>query len=204
MAKDYKEASAWFEDLYKQNYKKNENIPWAQMKANEHLLEYLKNNQVSGKGLVVGCGLGDDAVVLSNAGFDVTAIDISHSAIKWCKERFEDCEVDFIVQDIFELPQEMIGSYDFVFESLTIQSLPLEFRDKIITAISSLLANNGKLLAVAHAKDDGSKSDGPPWPLVKEELNLFSKQGLKELEFSIIEEPTKISSRKFKAVYQKA
>lgn len=204
MQKDHKKATSWFEDLYKENYKQNENIPWAQMKPNEHLLEYIKLNPSSGKALVVGCGLGDDAVVLSQAGYDVTAIDISHSAIKWCQERFDECEVEFIVQDVFELPQDMVGAYDFVFESLTIQSLPIEFREKIITAIASLLSQNGKILVVAHAKDEESKKDGPPWPLEQEHIDIFKEIGLSELEFKIIDEPTMISASKYRALYQKS
>ncbi|MBU1657643.1 class I SAM-dependent methyltransferase [bacterium] len=203
MRDDHKAASAWFEELYKENYNKNENIPWAKMQPNEHLLEYIKNNLLGKRCLVVGCGLGDDAITLSEAGADVTAIDISHSAIKWCKERFDGYGVNFIVQDIFELPPEMIGAYDFVFESLTIQSLPLVFRNKIITAISSLLSPDGKILIVAHGKKEGEKKEGPPWPLEINELKLFGTKGLNELEFSIMEEMSNISAYKFKAVYQK-
>lgn len=203
MSKDYKEASAWFEELYKNNFQKNENIPWAQMKPNEHLVEYLQKHPKRGKCLVVGCGLGDDAVVLEKAGFEVTAIDISESAIKWCQERFQECDVKFIVQDIFELPNEMLGTYDFVFESLTIQSLPHNFREKIINAISSLLKEDGQILVIAHAKDEGCTKDGPPWPLHKNEIELFKENGLKEVTFSVVDEPTKISSRKFKAIYKK-
>lgn len=200
---DYKQASAWFEDLYKQNFLKNENIPWAEMKANEYLIEYIENNLPQGKALVVGCGLGDDAVALNMAGFDVTAIDISPSAIAWCEERFDGFGIDFKVQDIFELPDEMTGAYDFVFESRTIQSLPLLLRDKIITAISSLLAPRGKLLVIANGKLEGEKFDGPPWPLERNEVRLFSMKDLNELEFSIVEDKSNISRLKFKALYQR-
>lgn len=200
---NHKQASAWFEDLYKENFLKNENIPWAKMEANEFLREYLENNLSNGKALVVGCGLGDDAIALSEAGFDVTAIDISESAIAWCIERFDGFGVDFRVQDVFELPPEMLGAYDFVYEALTIQSLPLRFRNKMVTAISSLLAPKGKLLVVANGKRAGEKHEGPPWPLEHNEVRLFTMKDLKELEFSIFEETSNVSSLKFRALYQK-
>ncbi len=177
MKNELKERHLFFEDIYKNNFEKDENIPWAKMQTNPFLQEYLESNLVDGKVLVVGCGLGDDAIALELAGAKVTAIDISESAIAWCKKRFDGFETDFVVQDIFELPQDMLRSYDFVFEAFTIQSLPLKFRDKIITAISSLLAPKGKLLVVSNGKQEHESFDGPPWPLNINELKLF---GMKE------------------------
>jgi len=200
---DHKQASAWFEEFYKANFLNESSIPWAKMQPNEYLAEYLQNNLPHGKALVVGCGLGDDAIALSEAGFDVTAIDVSKSAIAWCEERFGGYGVEFKVQDIFELPPEMLGSYDFVFESLTIQSLPLIFRDKVITAIASLLTPNGKLLVIANGKNAGEKYQGPPWPLEINEVKLFTNKNMRELEFSILEDSSKLSTLKFKALYQK-
>ncbi len=198
-----KEASSWFEELYRENFENSDAIPWAKMKVNPFLEEYLEYNIGEGKALVVGCGLGDDALALSEAGFDVTAIDISESAILWCNKRFDGFGIDFCVQDVFELPPEMIGAYDFVFEALTIQSLPLEFRDKIITAISSLVSPKGKILVVANGKREGEKFDGPPWPLEMNELKLFGMKALRELEFSIFEEETALSTLKFRALYSR-
>lgn len=204
MQTDYKQASAWFEELYKKNYKQNENIPWASMQGNPHLLKYMKENANLGKCLVVGCGLGDDAHMLSQAGYDVTAIDISDSAIKWCKERYDGSCIEFLVQDVFELPDALVGEFDFVFESLTIQSLPRDFRAKIINAISSLLSENGKILVIAHGVDEDKNPSGPPWPMKRSEFKHFSELNLRELEFKTIEETTKISSFKFYALYQKS
>lgn len=200
---DHKQASAWFEEFYKANYLNAASIPWAKLQPNEHLQEYLQNSLPQGKALVVGCGLGDDAVALSEAGFDVTAIDVSESAIAWCQERFDGFGVEFKVQDIFELPSEMLGKYDFVFESLTIQSLPLIFRDRVITAIASLLCPEGRLLVVANGKNPGEKYQGPPWPLEMNEVKLFTNKNMHELEFSILEDASKLSTLKFKALYQK-
>ena len=198
-----KAASAWFETLYNQSQRDHSKIPWAQMQPNKFLPEYLQLNVGQGKAIVIGCGLGDDAVALCEAGFDVTAIDISESAIAWCQERFDYTDVDFRVQDIYELPEEMLGQYDFVFESRTIQSLPLEFRDKMIRAISSLVAPAGKVLAVANGKNAGEKYVGPPWPLERNELRLFGNYDMNELEFSIFSDDTNISTLQFRALFQK-
>jgi len=51
--------------------------------------------------------------------------------------------------------------FDFVFEALTIQSLPIEFRKKMINTIADTLALNARLLLVAHKREDDFK--GPPF-----------------------------------------
>jgi len=196
-------SNDFFESIYKYSQGDEEKIPWAMMQTNEYLAEYLEQHIGEGKAIVIGCGLGDDAVALEEAGFDVTAIDISKTAIDWCKERFDYTNVDFRVQDIFELPQEMLAQYDFIFESRTIQSLPLEYRNRIIGAISSLMAPNAKILVMANGKNEGEVFNGPPWPLTHNELRLFGNHGCDELEFSIYAEDNQLSTLKFRALFKK-
>jgi len=200
---EHKEASAWFEELYQQCEGDASQVPWATMCSHKLLDEYIAESFSQGKALVVGCGLGDDAIALENAGYDVTAIDISATAIRWCKERFYDTDVTFRVEDIFEMPQEMLESFDFIFESRTIQSLPLKLHHKMISSISSLLKKDGKILVVANGKLEGESFDGPPWPLERNEIRLFENFGMKELEFSIFADESNVSKIMFKALYQK-
>jgi len=197
------DSSKFFEDIYKQSSGDKEKIPWANMQADSFLTEYLEMHLGEGKAIVIGCGLGDDALALEEAGFDVTAIDISETAIKWCQERYDYTNINFFVQDIFNLPADMLEQYDFIFESRTIQSLPLIHRDKIISCISSLMAPKAKALVIANGKQEGEKFEGPPWPLEYNELRLFENYGCKELEFSIFESEDKTSKLKFRALYQK-
>ena len=48
------------------------------------MMDWVKNCH-NGKALIIGCGLGDDAIGLENIGFTVTAFDISQHCIDWCK-----------------------------------------------------------------------------------------------------------------------
>ena len=198
-------STNWFEDLYKSNYLEDEKIPWANMEQNIHLKNYVKENSSRGRALVIGCGLGDDAILLDSVGFDVVAIDISKSAINWCKERFKDNHnVDFIVQDIFELKDNFIDTFDFVFEFRTIQSLPIEYRQKIIKAISSTVKTNGKILVLTNTRNENQIIQGPPWPLSISDIKLFEKNNMKELSFNIVKnENNNISNNLIKAVYLK-
>ncbi|MDA3945663.1 MAG: methyltransferase domain-containing protein [Helicobacteraceae bacterium] len=198
------EATSWFNEYYKEAGKQIETIAWARGEANPFLSEYLETfNGTPTKAIVIGCGLGDDAFALYEAGFDVTAIDISPEAISWAKERFNGAGINFVVADLFDLPEELLGQFDFLFEAFTIQSLPLSLRDRVITAITSLMTPDAKLLAVCNAKLDHEHFDGPPWPLTFNELRLFTMKECRELEFSIFENESALSRLKVRALFQK-
>ena len=205
---DYKkaqqDATSWFDNYYKEANKEMSTIAWAKGEVNPFLQEYLDTFRgIPSKAIVIGSGLGDDAFALYVAGFDVTAIDISEEAIAWSKERFDGAEIDFRVADLFNLPEELLGEFDFVFEAFTIQSLPLALRDRVITAISSLMKPDAHLLAVCNAKLDHEQFEGPPWPLTFNELRLFTMKTCRELEFSIFENESSLSNLKVRALFQK-
>ncbi|MEA2048106.1 MAG: class I SAM-dependent methyltransferase [Campylobacterota bacterium] len=175
------QSDNYFENVYKNADKDNlVSIPWANLAANSHLVDYLnvKDDMTYGRALVIGCGLGDDADALAKMGYEVDAIDISHTAIEIAKERFFDTEIDFRVEDIFQLPQWMFGMYDFVFESRTIQSLAPKLRDELIKIIANLVSSGGELLLHTNLQDNNTNYGGPPWPLYKDELLVFESHGL--------------------------
>ena len=194
----HNKASEWFDGLYEKNKNSQENIPWARQSVNPLLQTYLDEDiEHSGKALVIGCGLGDDAIALEHAGYDVTAIDVSQTALELARKRFSDSRVKFVKQDIFEYDEQ----FDFVFEALTIQSLPIEFREKMIKAVANTVAKDGKLLLVAHQR--GDILNGPPWPLTKEEVDLFKKEDLTELSHELHTEASNVSNTRFRVLYTK-
>lgn len=200
---EHKKSNDFFEGIYKKNENNHDNIPWARQDVNPLLQTYLDNGEEhKGKALVIGCGLGDDAYALDNAGYDVLAIDISQTALDLAKERFTDSNVVFEKQDIFDMPQKYHENFDFVFESLTIQSLPIKFREKMIHTVVNTVAKKGKLLVVAHQHN--GNNDGPPWPLKHEDISLFKTYDMKELSFELIRETSKISDVKFRVLYVKS
>jgi len=178
------EEQNFFESVYKNADHDNLSaIPWATLAPNVYLEKHLSLLEpVSGKkALVIGCGLGDDALILEKHGYDVEAIDISPSAIALAKKRHPESKVDFHVGDIYDMPESCIGKYDFVYEGLTIQSLPPTDRKKLVKIIVSLVAPNGELFVYAHSQNDEDKYGGPPWPLYDDEFLLFEKEGLEKI-----------------------
>lgn len=200
---EHNKATEWFEELYKKHKDNHQNIPWARGDVNPLLRTYLEDKTQSHKGraLVVGCGLGDDAHALYEAGYEVVAIDVSETALAIAKERSKGLDITYEKQDIFDMPEVYDGHFDFVFEALTIQSLPVKFRQKMIEAVAKTLAPKGKLLVVAHQKQ--RDFEGPPWPLTKEQIDMFKNHGLKELAFEIHVEESGISNTRFRVLYER-
>jgi SAM-dependent methyltransferase len=174
----------WFEQLYATAHNDVNAIPWADLAPNPQLVDWMDEHSFHGEdktAVVIGCGLGDDAEFLAECGFEVTAFDISASAIEWCKRRFPNSHVNYIVADLFALPPGWV--FDFVLESYTIQSLPLEFRDRAITAVASLVAHHGTLLAIGRLAGDIEERVRMPWPLNRVELDSFTHAGLRQAYF---------------------
>jgi SAM-dependent methyltransferase len=172
---------AWFDALYAEAAGDAALIPWADLKANPNLTDWLDRERVAGDGrgaLVVGCGLGDDAAELSRRGFAVTAFDVSEKAVGWARKRFADQKVDFQVADLFQLPASMKNAFDFVFEAYTIQALPHSVRRAAIDAVADTVRTGGQLLVICRGRDDADDPGNMPWPLTRAEIDWFVARGL--------------------------
>ena len=187
LAKEYIERGdpqGWFEALYREGATDPSIIPWADLKVNPNLEEWLTRRKIRGEGkkaLKVGCGLGDDAERLAELGFEVTAFDISPSAIHWCKKRFPESRVSYLVQDLFRAPGEWEGAFDFVLESYTLQVLTPDLRKPAIECISRFVDPEGTLLVIARGREITDPPGEMPWPLIQEELKAFTAAGLEEI-----------------------
>ncbi len=178
------DPTGWFEALYSAAAGDSSIIPWADLKVNPGLEEWLTRRTIQGygkKALKVGCGLGDDAERLAKLGFEVTAFDIAPSAINWCKKRFPGSRVSYLVRDLFRAPQEWKGAFDFVLESYTLQVLTEDLRKSAIECISSFVAPGGTLLVIARGREITDPPGEMPWPLIRDELKGFEDRGLKEV-----------------------
>lgn len=177
----------WFEELYSTSAGDNEAIPWADLEPNRYFADWAGSRGLEGSGrsaLVVGCGLGDDAALLNDLGFRVTAFDISHTAIEWARRIYGGRGIDFEVGDLLHPPQAWIGAFEFVLEIYTIQPLPIEMRSEVMDSIASFVADGGELVVVSRGRDEDSELAELPWPISREELEQFKTHGLIETDFS--------------------
>lgn len=193
-----------FEDLYASVGGDLDQVPWARLGPHPTLVEWLDRRDVApgSRALVIACGLGDDAEELSRRGCEVTAFDLSETAISWCRRRFPDSSVDYRVADLLELPADWARRYDIVVEINTVQSIPLDLRDRTVRAIADTVAPGGALFVRCHARADDEPVDARPWPVSRRELAVLEQEGLREVEFAEdFPEPSRL--RWFRLTYER-
>jgi len=176
------QPSNWFEPLYAGSNTNGEGVPWANMETHPSFSNWLAHNSLEGDGklaLVVGCGMGDDAIELESLGFQVTAFDVSETAIKYCNERFPHSKVDFVQADLLEIQSKWQRKFDFVLEIFTVQALPPKYEKELIQKISGFVAPDGLLLVIADVSgEERSFENGPPWLLTTQHIDSFESCGL--------------------------
>jgi len=192
------DALGWFDALYREADGDNERIPWADLEPNKFLRRWAQETNLAGndrKALVVGCGLGDDARFLRDLNFNVTAFDISPTAIEWARRLHANTDIKFVVADLFDPPKDWFLAFEFVLEVYTIQPLPLEMRSQVIDAIANFVGLRGKLIVVTRGREDDEEPLELPWALSRKDLSRFETNRLKQTYFEEMfgdeEEPVK-------------
>jgi len=197
----------WFERLYAEAGGDAEQVPWADRRPNRNLVSWLERERPAGRGVracVVGCGLGEDAELLSRWQFDVTAFDVSPTAIDWCRRRYPSTRVRYEVADLFATPEPWRRAFGFVFEAYTVQPLPLSVRVQALDAVSELVASDGRLLLVARAREDWEPTDGPPpWALTRADVEHVASRGLTVASFEDDEDDEDPPVRRFRVLYER-
>jgi SAM-dependent methyltransferase len=177
----------WFEPLYADARRDPAAIPWARLAPHPYLAAWLERpvaSPVGRRALVVGCGLGDDAVAVARHGFEVTAVDLAPSAVRWAHRRHRRSGVTWRTLDVLDpaarAPLE--GGFDLVVEVLTVPYLPGVVRDAAMRAIGSFVAPGGVLVVVTLlATGPDRAGDGPPWLQAPSELAAYRVAGLVRL-----------------------
>lgn len=197
----------WFDYIYQSANGDFSKVFWADLEPSTYLVKWLKKELVqkaNKKACVIGCGVGDDAEALAQFGFEVTAFDISQTAIDLCKKRYPNTKVDYVVADLFNCPKEWLEAFDVVYECNTIQVLPNEYRKKARVFMSSLISLDGYILVSCRSRDEGEKENEVPKPLAKSELDEFvSIDKLTQISFLAYDDTQVPSVPHFFAIYQK-
>ncbi|HCM74310.1 MAG TPA: class I SAM-dependent methyltransferase [Fimbriimonadaceae bacterium] len=178
-AREQGQPSQWFEPLYQAADGDARYVPWADLEPHPLLHDPAPQSpKSSGRAAVVGCGLGDDAEWVAARADSVWAFDVSATAIEWAKQRWPDTRVQYEQADLFALPPERLGAFDWVVEVYTLQALPPESRAAASRAIASLLAPGGELWIITRIRPDDGEWGPVPWPLLRRELDALSTMGL--------------------------
>ena len=179
----------WFERLYAASDEGGVGVPWANMAPHpvfKSWIDPFPKLEQPKTALVVGCGLGDDAIELETKGYTVTAFDVAESAIALCKKRFPNAQVDFVVADLLKGIPSWDRKFDLVLEIYTIQAVPPKCEKRLIQHVSDFVSENGKLVVITEIQHSKRTfENGPPWLLNHDYVASFEQCGLKLVSQSV-------------------
>jgi SAM-dependent methyltransferase len=163
----------WFEQIYTEADGDWSQVPWADQRANPLFSAWLELNfpkppHAAAKALVIGCGLGDDAVYLETSGWKVCAFDISQTAIEWAKKIHPGSMVEWRQANLLEPPVEWFSSFDLVVEIHTLQAMAQASRQDAAKVLPKFLRPGGHLVCIGRLSNPDVEVIGPPWPLAKD------------------------------------
>jgi methyl halide transferase len=132
-----------------------------------------------GRMIVLGAGRGHDAREFSRQGFNVTAVDFSPYAAEQMHVLADpEAPMQILQQDIFALPQELNGSFDYVLEYTCYCAIDPKRRGEYADLVNRLLKPAGLYIDLAFPLDQ--RPGGPPYAVTETEIiELFLNRGFK-------------------------
>ncbi|MCK5467389.1 MAG: class I SAM-dependent methyltransferase, partial [Cyclobacteriaceae bacterium] len=140
-------------------------IPWYTGRADYNLINCIDEHPISKrKTLELGCGTGDNAIWLSQKGFEVSAFDLSEIAIDKAKLKAGEIgvNVNFFVADF--LKDNIKGApFEFVFDRGVFHSFDEENeQDQFARNVAGNLKDDGLWLSLIGSADETREGQGPP------------------------------------------
>src|SRR5262249_37134447 len=107
----YQTQTDW-DELYRRR-----ETPWEKGQPHPALVDYLeKHGPLTGEVFVPGCGSGHDVRALSSATNRVVGVDIATRAIAKAKGQPPIANEEYLLADLFQLPETFNYRFDWVFE----------------------------------------------------------------------------------------
>jgi SAM-dependent methyltransferase len=139
--------------------------PWDQGGAPQALRDFIAGHPEPRTALIPGCGTGYELSYLSEAGWDVVAIDFSPAAVAAAKQAVGRWADRVLEADFFEFapPRPL----DFIYERAFLCALPPSWRERIARRWAELLPPSGLLSGFFYFNDEPK---GPPFGMGRTEL----------------------------------
>jgi SAM-dependent methyltransferase len=163
-----KQTQTDWEDAYQRR-----ETPWEKGKPHPALVDFLtENGPLAGEIFVPGCGSGHDARALTTRENHVVGVDLAPFAIAKAKARRKIAGEEYLLADLFALPRELDGRFDWVFEHTCLCAIDPARRDEYVITIVRLLKPGGRLLAIFFINPDHDE-EGPPYRVSTAELQNY-------------------------------
>ena len=165
--KSLKENFSGWDNYYKEN--KVEEMPWYEKNLDHDLENEITSKNLSkGRFLDLGTGPGTQAIQLAKRDFEVTATDISQSAIEKAKKLSN--EINFLVDDVLDSKLSDRG-FDFIFDRGIFHLFDVSQRPQYVKQIKRILDDNGILFLKCMSIDEKNlPDDDMPHKLSKQEI----------------------------------
>lgn len=168
--------------------------PWDTGRPSEELTRVLDEERIAPCPAVeLGCGTGTNAIYLASRGFDVTAVDISPTAIDRCRMRraSTDVRIRCLQADLLDPPEDIGGPYKFFFDRGCFHILRLVDRQGYFRTLERITAPGTQgLILTGNAREP---MEHGPKPVSEKELHaewgpLFEIVRLREFRFDATRE----------------
>jgi SAM-dependent methyltransferase len=157
-----------WDDLYRRR-----ETPWEKGKAHPGLVDFLtEHGSLSGDIFVPGCGSGHDVRALSTKENHVLGVDIAASAIQKAEAEPKEGHEEYLLGDLFRLPNEFDHRFDWIFEHTCFCAISPARRPDYVRTIVRLLKPAGRMLAIFFINPDHDE-EGPPYRVSPAELEEF-------------------------------
>lgn len=167
-------------------YEKGE-TPWDRGEATPVLEEArsMHPELFHGKVLVPGCGTGHDARSFAALGCKVVGVDIAPLAIESARKLDVAHQVDFRLESLFDLPADLRGVFDLVWEHTCLCALDPAMRKDYVCGVKSTLKSDGQVMGVFFLNPELDPGEtGPPFGISVEELVALWTDG----GFTVVEQ----------------
>lgn len=123
--------------------------------------------------LVLGSGMGHDAIYFAQQGYRTVGVDFAASAVTRARQnaRRLGVEVEFLQEDLFALPQRFREQFDIVLEYVTFCAIDPARRAEYRDVVYAVLKRGGLLVALFFPID--GRPGGPPFAVDVEEVRLL-------------------------------
>tara|TARA_B100001029_G_C15014301_1_gene426290 strand:+ start:63 stop:695 length:633 start_codon:yes stop_codon:yes gene_type:complete len=188
--------SKFWDDCYKSG-----NIGWDLGKPTPIFNNWILNQKEKYKICILGSGYGWDAINFALYGHSVTAVDFSKAAIDVLSKNAikKRIIIDILHENIFNLDKIYDSEFDIVLEYTCFCAINPNDRSKYINIVSSILKDNGRLVAIFFPLDKKISEGGPPYGVdIHNTLILFNKYfNLEVIENSNLSIKPRLNREKF-------